>query len=109
MSHSNNNTRSQPSTANKGGDTTATVSSTVISDAFQGIPLEVKVYPNNFDRAMKAFKSLVQKEKILSLYKKNQTFEKRSDKNRRKRNEALRKQEELENPRDTEDRRDRTR
>jgi ribosomal protein S21 len=58
-------------------------------------PLEVKVYGNNFDRALRAFRALVQKERILSLYKEKQSFEKRSDKRRRKRNEMKRKLVEL--------------
>lgn len=58
--------------------------------------LEVKVYNNNFDRALRAFRSLVQKERILSVYKERQSFEKRSDKKRRKRNEMKRKLIEIE-------------
>lgn len=54
-------------------------------------PLEVKVYDDNFDRALRAFRAIVQKEKILSLYKEKQTYEKPSVKRRRKRNEAIRK------------------
>lgn len=54
-------------------------------------PLEVVVYNNGFDRALRAFRALVQKERILSLYKEKQSYEKRSDKQRRKRNEAKRK------------------
>ena len=88
--------------ANKGGDFKATASSTVISEAFQGVPLEVKVYANGFDRALKAFRSLVQKERVLTLYKEKGTYEKKSDKDRRKRNEAKRKQEEIDHPRDEE-------
>lgn len=60
-------------------------------------PLEVKVY-NNFDKAMKAFRALVQKERILSTYKERQHYEKPSDKKRRKRNEMKRKMMELNNP-----------
>lgn len=52
--------------------------------------LEVKVY-NNFDKALKAFRSIVQKERVLSLYKERQSYEKPSDKKRRKRNEMKRK------------------
>lgn len=63
---------------------------------FEGHPLEVKVY-DNFDRAMKAFKSIVQKERVLSLYKEKSRYEKPSDKKRRKRNEMRRKLLELEN------------
>lgn len=62
----------------------------------QARPLEVKVYNNNFDRALKAFRALVQKERILSAYKDKQTYEKPSDKRRRKRNESMRKLRELE-------------
>jgi len=60
-------------------------------------PLEVKVYGGNCDRAIKVFRSLVQKERILSIYKEKQSFEKPSDKKRRKRNESMRKNMELEN------------
>jgi ribosomal protein S21 len=57
--------------------------------------LEVKVY-NNFDKAIKAFRALVQKERILSIYKEKQSYEKPSVKRRRKRNEMKRKIMELE-------------
>ncbi len=59
-------------------------------------PLEVKVIGNNFDRAFKIFRSMVQKEKILSLYKEKRYYEKPSDKRRRKQNERKRKLLELE-------------
>ncbi len=52
----------------------------------QAQPLEVKVF-NNFDKAFRTFRALVQKERILSLYKEKQTYEKPSDKKRRKHNE----------------------
>ncbi len=45
---------------------------------------------------MTAFRTLVQKERILSLYKEKQSYEKPSDKKRRKRNEMKRKIMELE-------------
>jgi len=61
----------------------------------QARPLEVKVY-NSFDKALKAFRALVQKEKVLSTYKEKQRYEKPSDKKRRKRNERKRKLMELE-------------
>ena len=61
---------------------------------FVGQPLEVKVY-NNFDKAMKAFRALVQKERVLSTYKERSRYEKPSDKKRRKRNEMRRKLMEL--------------
>jgi len=76
----------------KGGDTESRDSSThSISDAVQATPLEVKVYGNNFEKALKAFRALVQKERILSSYKEKRTYEKPSDKRRRKRNESRRK------------------
>ncbi len=65
----------------------------------QAKPLEVKVY-DNFDKAFKAFRALVQKERILSLYKEKQRYEKPSDKKRRKKNEMRRKAFELSNKRD---------
>jgi ribosomal protein S21 len=54
-------------------------------------PLQVRVYNGNFDKALRAFRALVQKERILSIYKEKQSYEKRSDRRRRKRNEATRK------------------
>lgn len=57
-------------------------------DPIQYQPLEVRVY-NNFDRAVKAFKSLVQKERTLSIYKERQRYEKPSDRKRRKKSEAI--------------------
>ena len=66
-------------------------SAPVVGDAIQFKPLEVKIFGNNFDRAFKAFRSLVQKERILSVYKEKQSFEKPSDKKRRKRKESKRK------------------
>jgi len=86
--------------ANKGGDNSrAKVSAQIDNngpgDAIQAQPLEVKVYGNNFEKALKAFRALVQKERILSTYKEKQTYEKASDKRRRKRNEMKRKMMEL--------------
>jgi len=86
--------------ASKGGESTPVV----VSDKFahtvpvQAQPLEVKVYNNNFDKALRAFRALVQKERILSTYKEKQSYEKPSDKRRRKRNEMKRKQQEINNP-----------
>lgn len=59
--------------------------------------LEVEV-GNNFDRAFKIFRSKVQKEKILSIYKEKQHYEKPGAKKRRKRNERMRKMLELNSP-----------
>lgn len=63
--------------------------------AVQAQPLQVRVYSGNFDKALRAFRALVQKERILSIYKERQSYEKKSDKRRRKRNEAKRKLMEL--------------
>ena len=52
-------------------------------------PIEVKVY-GNFDKAFKNFRALVQSEKILSLYKEKQSYEKPSEKKRRKHIESIR-------------------
>ena len=60
-------------------------------------PIEIVVYNNGFDKALRAFRALVQKERILSLYKEKQTYEKPSDKKRRKRNEMRRKMSEMNN------------
>jgi ribosomal protein S21 len=54
-------------------------------------PLEVVVYNNGFDKALKAFRALVQKERILSSYKERQTYTKPSDKKRQKRKDMKRK------------------
>ena len=75
--------------AYKGGENTSHDSQD--SDAILVKPLEVRVYNNNFERSLRAFRSLVQKERILSIYKEKQTYEKPSVKKRRKRNEMRRK------------------
>lgn len=77
--------------ASKGGENNRRDSSTHCpGEAIQAQPLEVKVYGNNFEKALKAFRALVQKERILSAYKEKQTYEKPSDKRRRKKNELKR-------------------
>jgi len=85
--------------APRGGETTPVAvndkQSAGPGDAIQAQPLEVKVYGNNFDKALRAFRALVQKERVLSSYKEKQSFEKPSDKRRRKINESKRKQLEL--------------
>jgi len=50
-------------------------------------PLEVSV-DYGFEDAFRTFKSLVQKEKVVSLYKERQAYEKPSVKKRRKRRQA---------------------
>jgi len=82
----------------KGGDSQA--DDIIIDEVSKNEPvlgeyLEVKVF-NNFEKAIRAFRAVVQKERILSLYKEKQSFEKPSDKRRRKRNEMKRKRLELE-------------
>lgn len=52
-------------------------------------PLEVQVINDNFEDAFRKFKAFVQKEKVLSLYKEKQMYEKPSVKERRKKREAL--------------------
>ena len=79
-----------PRKASKGGDPIDK------HDPVQAKPLEVKVYNDNFEKALKAFRALVQKERILSTYKEKQGYEKPSVKRRRKQNENKRKQFELE-------------
>ncbi|HKQ21387.1 MAG TPA: 30S ribosomal protein S21 [Nitrososphaeraceae archaeon] len=87
--------------ATKGGESQAVEVNDKYShiQPVQAQPLEVIVYNNNFDKALKAFRALVQRERILSTYKERQTYEKPSQKRRRKRNEMKRKLLELDNPR----------
>jgi len=91
----NENKKSKKETfskASKGGDIDSRESSTHYpSDSVQATPLEVKVFGNNFERALKAFRALIQKERVLSSYKDKQTYEKPSDRKRRKHNESKRK------------------
>lgn len=49
------------------------------------------VYRDSFMRASRAFRAIVQKEKVLSFYKLSKTYEKPSERKRRKKNEAARK------------------
>ena len=83
-----NNSNSHKYKKNKKGGESKIKDSGV--EPVQAIPLQVKVN-NNFDRAFKAFRALVQKERILSIYKEHQRYEKPSDRRRRKINEAKRK------------------
>lgn len=54
------------------------------------MPLEVKVN-DDFHRALKNFKFMVQKDRVLSNYKKRMSYEKPSDYNRRKKAEGIKK------------------
>src|SRR5271163_811593 len=93
---SNSSGRKTFKKASRGGEIVAAVPTNKIGpgEAIQAQPLEVKVYGNNFDKALRAFRTLVQKERILSTYKEKQSYEKPSDKRRRKRNEMKRKRNE---------------
>ena len=83
----------------KGGDYTFTEVLDDKHEPVQAQHLEVKVYNDNFDKAMKAFRALVQKERVLSIYREKQSYEKPSQRKRRKKNEAKRKLLELETDR----------
>ena len=103
MNNSDKKQERNISTVNKGGDNDSSSSqgagagAGAGSDAIQAKPLEVKVSGNNFDKAIRTFRALVQKERILSIYKEKQTYEKSSDKKRRKKNEAKRKLHDIDN------------
>lgn len=75
--------------APKGGESVSQDSK--VSEAVQAQPLQVRVFSGNFDKALRAFRALVQKERVLSAYKEKQSYEKPSQKRRRKRNEMKRK------------------
>jgi len=95
MKDQNKRNRKNFKKGSKGGDTQPVVVSDNLAGpgpAIQAQPLEVKVYGNNFDKALRAFRAQVQKERILSSYKEKQSYEKPSDKRRRKINESKRKQ-----------------
>lgn len=62
-----------------------------ITEAVKAKPLQVEVRgatTEDFEAAHKAFKHLVQREKVISKYKEYQSYEKPSAKKRRKRREA---------------------
>jgi|SRR5271166_488365 len=59
-------------------------------------PIEIKVF-GNFDKAFKMFRTLVQAEKVLSIFKQKQAYEKPSEKKRRKSAEAQKRSIEYEN------------
>lgn len=95
MKDQNKRNRKNFKKAPKGGESLPVVVSDIKTagpgESIQAKPLEVKVYGNNFDKALRAFRAVVQKERILSSYKEKQSYEKPSDKRRRKRNESKRK------------------
>lgn len=60
-------------------------------------PLEVNVSEEGgFDRAFRNFRTLVQKDRVLAIFRLKQSYEKPSEKKRRKRSEAKQKRLELE-------------
>jgi small subunit ribosomal protein S21 len=73
----------------RGGDTKAVDS----HEPIQARPLEVKV-GDNFDKAFKIFRSIVQKERVISTFKERQSYEKPSVRRRRKRAESQQKRNE---------------
>lgn len=91
MKDQNKKSRKNFKKASKGGEVVAERPKVGPGEPVQAQPLEVRVYGNNFDKALRAFRALVQKERILSTYKEKQAYEKPSDKRRRKRNESKRK------------------
>lgn len=58
----------------------------VPGEAVEAKPLEV-VVGEHFEKAFRAFRTKVQKDGILSLFKEKRAYEKPSDKRRRKRNQ----------------------
>lgn len=94
MRNNKHNYRETTNTSPKGGEFRGSSEFDHIQP-IQAQHLEVKVY-GSYDKAMRTFRSLVQKERVLSSYKERQAYEKPSDKKRRKRNERSRKLLELE-------------
>ena len=93
MRDQKNRSRKNFKKAPRGGEAVAAVPDKFAHiEAIQAEPLQVKVYGNNFDKALRAFRALAQKERVLSTYKEKQSYEKPSDKRRRKINESKRKQ-----------------
>lgn len=63
----------------------------VVGDAIKAKPLEVEVR-GSFEEAFRRFKSLVQRERIVGQYKERMSYEKPSEKRRRKIQESREKQ-----------------
>jgi small subunit ribosomal protein S21 len=100
----NSNWNRPYSRAPRGGETTALEPHTPI----QGKPLEIKV-GEQFDKAFKIFRSIVQKERVVSSFKEKQAYEKPSVKRRRKQAESRQKRLEAESKNDVRDRDDKPR
>ena len=90
---SKNYNNKQSSRISRGGEKYST-SFDVNTEPILYKPLEVVVH-DNFDIALKRFRAMVQKERILSIFKDRQRYEKPSDRRRRLINESQRKQFEL--------------
>lgn len=60
-------------------------------ETFTGEFIQVKVYDNNVERAIRDFRAKVQKAGVLSDFKKTREYEKPSEKKRRKISESKRK------------------
>lgn len=107
MSNDYKNSKSKPYKGMKGGDfSPAKLVSSNSSESgkfshiqpIQAKPLEVAVYGNNLEKAIRLFRTKVQKERIIAVYKEYQYYEKPSDKKRRKKNEMKRKLLEIDKP-----------
>jgi small subunit ribosomal protein S21 len=90
--------------ATKGGERQALEDHTPL----QAKPLEVRV-GDNFEKAFKIFRNMIQKERVISTYKEKQSFEKPSVKRRRKIIEAQRKRFETDGKRSRQDKSDKPR
>ena len=100
--HRDQNRKKFTSKASEGGDSAAIVVNEFSHiQPVQAVPLQVIIHDMRyFDRGFRTFKSLVQKERIMSTFKERQRYEKPSQKRRRKKNEMKRKIFELEHPRE---------
>jgi ribosomal protein S21 len=97
MKPSNNKRPNQsPYIGRRGGDTRPVAVVFDKHEPVQAKPLEVIIGPgDNFERCLRAFRAKVQKERIISTFKEKQSYEKPSDKKRRKISESKRNQLEM--------------
>lgn len=80
----------KPLKATEGGDSfsqNVVRTTSAVSEAVLARPLEIKV-GDNFERAFRIFRAMVQKERVVSRFKESRVYEKPSDKKSRKRSEA---------------------
>lgn len=92
--YNNSRKEKQSNSQSKGGGITGDAKFAYI-EPVQAQYLEVEV--DNFEKSLRYFRNLVQKERILSTFKERSHYEKPSDKKRRKKGETIRKLFELEN------------